>query len=199
MVQKYYKTNCEKVTGAIRELNSAKDSLVSKVDNIAKHFNARAMTSTSTAGVRFGGLNLNNYHGYGWGSKSPAREDKILWTTPNSNNISWPRSNLTKSHFKDYIRGMNEDEQKAFIKQKRDDLKSLQLEYNEMTKGIDSVSFDGFFESIGTDWGNLMFSGLNWFEFDGFVYLSSGTDFSSNASEILGSEFEFYYSKSKGK
>lgn len=199
MVQKYYKTDCKNVVSAIEELNKAEGLLTSKINGIANHFNARAMTSTSANGVRFGGLNLNNYHGFSWESKDPAREDKILWTSPNSNNISWPRSNLTKAHFKDYIRGMSEDESKLFIKTKRDELKNLQETYNKMTKDIKSISFDGFFESIGTDWGNLMFSGLNWFEFEGFVYLASGIDLSSNSVEILGSEFESSQLKSKGK
>lgn len=198
-MKKYYKTNCEKVLSAISQMNQEKDNLVKKIDKIASHFNARAMTSTSTTGVRFGGLVLNNYQGYSWEKNQPIREDKILWTSPNSNNISWPRKSLTKSHFKDLIRNMSDEEAGELMKKKRSELKVLQDEYNEMTKGIDSISFDRFFESIGTDWGNLMFSGLNWFEFGGFVYLASGMDLSSNAIEILGSEFESASDKNKNK
>ncbi|AUR92684.1 coil containing protein [Vibrio phage 1.175.O._10N.261.55.B3] len=94
---------------------------------------------------------------------------------------------------------MDDQEAKELIKSKRLELKSLQDEYSEMTNGVENISFDDFFESIGTDWGNLMFSGLNWFECDGFVYLASGMDLSSNATEILGSEFEAAQLKSKGQ
>ena len=198
-MKKYYKTNCEKALKAISQMNQQKDELVKKIDKIAAHFNARAMTSTSTTGVRFGGLALNNYQGYSWEKNQPIREDKILWTAPDTNDISWPRTSLTKKHFESLIRGMDDQSAKELMKAKRLELKLLQDEYAEMTKGVESVSFDSFFESIGTDWGNLMFSGLNWFECDGFVYLASGMDLSSSATEILGSEFELAQSKSKGK
>ncbi len=198
-MKKYYKTNCGKVLKAISQMNQQKDELVIKIDKIAAHFNARAMTSTSTTGVRFGGLVLNNYQGYSWEKSQPIREDKILWTAPNTNNISWPRASLTNKHFEPLIRGMDDQTAKELIKSKRLELKSLQDEYSEMTKGVENISFDSFFESIGTDWGNLMFSGLNWFECDGFVYLASGMDLSSNATEILGSEFEAAQLKSKGQ
>lgn len=198
-MNKYYKTNCEKVLSAISQMNQEKDNLVKKIDKIASHFNARAMTSTSTTGVRFGGLVLNNYQGYSWEKNQPIREDKILWTSPNSNNISWPRTSLTKKHFEPLIRGMDDQNAKELMKSKRLELKELQDEYSEMTKGIESISFDSFFESIGTDWGNLMFSGLNWFECNGYVYLASGMDLSSSATEILGSEFESASNKSKNK
>lgn len=198
-MKKYYKTNCEKVLSAISQMNQEKDNLVKNIDKIADHFNARAMTSTSTNGVRFGGLVLNNYQGYSWEKSQPIRDDKILWTVPNANKISWPRTSLTKKHFESLIRDMDDQEAKELMKTKRLELKSLQDKYSEMTKGIESISFDSFFESIGTDWGNLMFSGLNWFECDGYVYLASGMDLSSSAIEILGSEFESASNKSKSK
>ena len=198
-MKKYYKTNCKKVLGATSDMNQKKDELVNEANKVAANFNAKAMTSTSTDGVRFGGLVLNNYHGGFWGSDEPIRSDKLLWTAPNSNSVSWPRTSLTKKHFESLIRGMDDQSAKELMKAKRLELKLLQDEYAEMTKGVESVSFDSFFESIGTDWGNLMFSGLNWFECDGFVYLASGMDLSSSATEILGSEFELAQSKSKGK
>ena len=196
-MKKFYKTNCKSVLKALSEMNSKKDELVTESNKVAAHFNAKSMTSTSTTGVRFGGLALNNYHEDLFGKNVQIREDKILWTTPDSNGISRPRASLTKAHFKHLIKDMCDVEAKKLMKQKRSELKALQEEYRNMVRNLPDVEFEKFFESIGTSWGELMFCGLNWFEFDGYVYLCSGADLSSKASEILGSEFEKAKSESK--
>lgn len=197
MATKYYKTSDEKVLSAIRKLNKEKDELIAKSNILAAKFNAKAMTSTSTTGARFAGIVLNNYHGFSWGRGSPIREDKILWTAPNSNNISWPRSSLTKKHFEPWVRGMDDVEKSDYIRDKRAQLKDLQSEYNSLSAGINSIRFDDFFESIGTDWGNMMFSGIKWLELDGIVYLATSQDLANVADEILGSEFEAAHTKNR--
>ncbi|WHM52765.1 hypothetical protein vBVpaS1601_72 [Vibrio phage vB_VpaS_1601] len=173
MATKYYKTNKPEILAQVQRINNERDALKEAADKVAEQFDAKAMTRTSMHGASFGGLVLNNYENVDLfkGRTSPDREDKHLWTKPDRNNISRPRSSITG-------------------KENKAALKELTERYNAAVASIPKVDFEPFFESLGTNWGNLAFSGLNWFEQDGFIYFVSSQDFSEVATEILGSEYE---------
>lgn len=199
-MKKYYKTNCEKALFEHKSMNEAKDKLVVICDEFARKFNARAMVKQGSSSISFGGLVLNNYYHDTFSSNSEVRDDTLLWTVPDSNGVSRPKSSLTHKQVVASVKWSERSgDMKAKAKLERTRLVELQNKYNAERKIISEVSMEPFFNSIGTDWGNLMLSGLEWFEIDGFMYFATSLNFSENMTEILGSEFESAQLKSKGK
>lgn len=55
----------------------------------------------------------------------------------------------------------------------------------------DRISLKFIYESFGTDWGNLLFAGIGYFEgVDGFVYVETSAKLADHMAEILGSEYQ---------
>lgn len=175
MTKKYFKTNKPEVLAEVARLNQERKDLIAAADKFAAQFNAKAMTSTSMRGASFGGLVLKDYDTSGLYQLGrcgpPAREDKHLWTKPDRNGISHPRASIKGKELKAELRDLTE-------------------RYREGVKALPTVDFEPFFASLDIDWGNLMFSGLNWFEHDDYLYFESGLSFDEVATEILGSEYE---------
>lgn len=193
MAKKYYKTDNPEVLSAYEQMQTDSKKLSEDSQAFAVQFNAKNMMSTQMTGRRFGGLVLNDYHADIFNESAPVREDKHLWTSPNNNQISRPRSSLDVKKFKTELlsKGVtDQDVVKTKVKEAKAELETLQEEYRKGVSKLEDVSFDPFFETLGTNWGNLMFSGLKWFKHDGFMYFETGENFGDRMTEILGSEFE---------
>lgn len=192
MTTKYFKTNNPEILAAHATILAETDKLVEASKAFASQFNAKNIMSTSMTGRSFAGLELNGYYPYLFGNDGETREDKHLWTEPNKHNISRPRTSLNVKKFKEQFAG--QDISKEAIDEKvkaaKADLAELNKKYNEGVSQLSKVDFEPFFNSFGTNWGDLMFSGLKWFELDGYVYFATGADFRDRMTEILGSEFE---------
>lgn len=160
MATKYYKTNRSEVLAAVAGIIEQKNLMTSTCDELAKQFNAKAKYRTDHSGASFGGLEL----------KRP-RDDYGLWTNPNSNGISRPKSTTP-----------NKDLRPA--------LKVLKEKYEASFSDLPSVSFEELYKSIGRSWGDFIFSGITWWDYNGYVYFQTGSDLSQSAMEILGSEYE---------
>lgn len=187
MAIKYYKTCALEVMSAYAEMQAATKVLTDNCKTFADKFDAVNVMQTSMTGRNFGGLCLNNY---------ATRDDKHLWTTPNRNNISWPRANISVKTYKQSLPfNLTPEEVKQKVKQAKLDLKELESKYKKERVGMDRVDFDKFFASFGTDWANLMFGGLQWFDHDNTLYLA--TKNTLPLTEILGSEYEAAESKVK--
>ena len=188
MTIKYYKTCTLEVMSAYAEMQAATKVLTDNCKVFANKFDAVNIMKTSMTGRNFGGLYLNNY---------ATRDDKHLWTTPNRNNISWPRANINVKTYKESLRfkSLTPEEVKQKVKQAKLDLKELESKYKKERVGMDCVDFDKFFASFGTDWANLMFGGLQWFDYGNTLYLV--TKNTLPLIEILGSEYELAESKVK--
>ncbi|QZI93153.1 hypothetical protein SIPHO049v1_p0028 [Vibrio phage PS14A.1] len=191
MATKYYKTNNPEVLAAYAKMMAETDRLVEASKKFAALFGATNLMNTSMTGRAFGGLVFDSFN---------LRDDKHLWTKPDRHGRSWPRSSLNVKSYKDTFKFKNisEDELKANVKQAKADLVELRAKYKDNSVGMERVSFDDFFKSFGTDWGNLMFSGLQWMSHDDHIYFASGADFSKVMTEILGSEYELAELANKG-
>lgn len=191
MVKKYFKTSDPKVVIAHNRMVKDSEALAAACKKFAAQFGAANMMATTMTGRSFGGVHFDNFH---------LKEDKHLWTKPDSNGISRPRSAINVNAFKAQFKykDVSDEEVKAKLKQAKADLAALNTKYYEGRVGMEPVSFDDFFKSFGTDWGNLMFSGLRWLPHDGFMYFETGADFSDRMTEILGSEFEAAEAACKG-
>lgn len=189
MVKKYFKTNDPLVIKAHAEMVADSERLVENCKKFAELFNGVNMMSTSLTGRSFGGLKLNNFYPDIFNSNSPVREDTHLWTVPDRHGVSWPRKTIDVKKFKNSISDKDVDVKEA-VKKAKADLDELRAKYFDNKVGMESVDFDPFFKSFGTDWGNLMFSGLRWFPHDGHIYFETGADLRDRMTEILGSEFE---------
>ncbi len=189
MTKKYFKTNDPLVIKAHDTMVADSNRLFENCKKFAELFDGVNMMSTSSTGRSFGGLKLNNYYPDIFNSSSPVREDTHLWTVPDQHGISWPRKAIDIKKFKKIISDKDVDVKEA-VKKAKADLDELRDKWSNERVGMEPVSFDPFFKSFGTDWGNLMFSGLRWFPHDGHIYFETGADFRDRMTEILGSEFE---------
>ena len=97
------------------------------------------------------------------------REDKDLWTKPDQNYLSAPR--------------------RGKVKGKAKEQKELQDRYWDMFP--ESVEANPLYESMGMNWGELLFGGgFTMFSHGGAIYLRTGAKVGQMMTEILGSEFD---------
>lgn len=95
------------------------------------------------------------------------REDKDLWTKPDQHHLSSPRRGKVKGKVK---------EQKVL----------LDRYWEIFPPAVDKGSL---YDSMGLDWGELLFGGFTMFSHDGAIYLRTGAKVGPMMNEILGSEF----------
>lgn len=97
------------------------------------------------------------------------REDKDLWTKPDQNSLSAPR--------------------RGKVKGKAKEQKELQDRYWGMFP--ESVNANPLYESMGLNWGELLFGGgFTMFAHGGAIYLRTGAKVGQMMTEIIGSEFD---------
>lgn len=160
----YYKTNDPKVLSAYTELVAKKSALVEASTTFAAQFSGDPIFSISTTRNEFAGIQPKNYADF---------PDKHLWTKPNSSrggSIS-PRNSVT---------GKENKQKLAELKQRY---------YNERPAAMAPFDMDALFESIGTNWGNLMFSGAKWVKAGDYFYVATSAKLADHMVEILGSEY----------
>lgn len=115
---------------------------------------------------------------YGIDFKGCVPENSELWTKPRKQNefTAHPRSSVKGKDLKLALKELND-------------------KYKALRPNVTTLRFDPIYEALGTNWGDVMFSGMQWFKQGDFIYFSTGT--SSSAEEIMGSEFEAALNKRK--
>ena len=138
--------------------------LLDKCKEFCDLFNAEdVIYEQSASDISFGGLAF-----------SPEK-DRKFWTIPTRNDpFQNPRASLKKA-----------------CKQDRLEHKALLKKWNDNRPKV-CVSKDKLYESIGTNWGNLMFSsgGFSLFRHNSFIYVKTSVSLNEHMTEILGSEFK---------
>ncbi len=160
----YFKTNHPEVIAAFNENSQRRKALADRADQFAIEFGGEAIFLKS-GGVDtwFGGLKF----------APPKPSD--LWRKPDAHGCQHPRTSLAKG-----------------TKEERKQLKELNDLYTARTNHFnlnERVSRDDFLKSIGTHWGQVMFSGMSYFLHDGFIYVDTTAKLNDKVTEILGSEF----------
>jgi len=136
----------------------------------AEKFDAKPCYCNEVSQFRFSGLILKNYY---------QRSDMALWTSPiRGVGKSWPRRSLKR------IPAWSKEDFTA----KKAALAELQRAYEEAWPVIDKVDRDPLWDAIGTNWGELAFSGISLFFVDGELYLSTRLELKI-CTEIIGSEY----------
>jgi hypothetical protein len=161
---KFYKSAHEDVFNAYKSYKSLLETVKEDLDKFAGIFDGKAVLSYDLHGHRFAGLNLNDFI---------SRADRELWTKPVSHkgNISRPRASVKNKDI-------------------RKDLKDLKDKFNSNIPEVTKADLEPLLTSIGTDWGNLVFSGFGLHEKDGVIYVVTGAELNKSMVEILGSEYE---------
>lgn len=137
---------------------------------------AKPVYASSVHGKRFHGLRFH-----------PVKVSP-LWTIAQERDgfIQRPRSALPKSFKGD--RKAVEQERRALVDTWLAGMPSRSI--NE------SASLDALWKSLGTDWGNLLFNGIQWFRRGDVIYVATSAALATSATEITGSEFD--KAKAKG-
>lgn len=166
MTKKYYKTQDPKVLAEDQKADAELRLLHAEAKAFAAKFGARRA-------VVLEGIPFIRCHDLVFNTPGP---DPLLWTKEEGKN-HWqqrPRGVLPKG-CKDPV-----------LKEK---LRVLKEEYNA-ARVRREVSREPFYNSVGTDWGELLFCGLRWFTVDGWMYLQTSANLKNeNLVEIMGSEY----------
>ena len=158
----YYKTNSPEVMKVWDEMNVANTAMWDQFKEFAALYgNCKPLASKSTPCFSFGGLVF-----------SPP-QDTVTWTKPDKRSgTQRPRAS---------VRGQTPDErvaQKAMAKAWDENYPKLR------------VDLDPLYRSFGTDWGNLFFSGIGYFQgADDFLYVETNVTLAPHMIEILHSEY----------
>ena len=162
----FFKTNAPEAVQAITDFFAKKSALHAAADAFAAEFDAKAVVTMDINRVSYVGFIFNN----------PDQVNTGVWTkpSPSYHRISHLRAKPTKKEFKAEWVEASEKHKALFDK------------YFPNGSRIDK---DEIYRSLGTDWGNVAFTGLACFLHDGYVYVNTGLS-KLNAEEILGSEYE---------
>lgn len=158
----YYKTDASVRLDTWAALKEARKNLQDQADVIADRFGGKAV------------LMSNMHKFYMAGIRFKPSRDISLWTTPTSRdgNVQRPRA----------------APRKGASKETRAESKQLRAQWSEI-KWPESASMELVYESLGTNWANLLFSSLEMFEHEGFIYVATSAKLSPDMIEIFGSEF----------
>lgn len=166
---KYYKTNNANILLTHDEFNTKCTELRKQAIEWATLFNAEPVYQNTAEHLLLYGIRLNNFD---------SRNDTQYWTNPSPDSkCSRPRTRLKLNH-------------QLF----KDELAELTTKYFNMRPKIDKISREDFLKSMGTSWGNLLFSGFAYFPLNGCIYIATGANL-TNCTEILGSEYELAKNK----
>ncbi|HAS6603879.1 TPA: hypothetical protein I7258_23440 [Vibrio parahaemolyticus] len=162
-MKKFFKSNHADVYSAWTNYRNQVSKLKAECTAFAEHFDAKPAFVFSATGHAFGDLILNNPH---------TRPDAEFWTKPNSTrgNTSWIR-------------------QRVKGKENMNKLRELRAEYEKLKPECTDVSLDELYNTIGISWGDVVFSGIEWFAFEGDVYISTSLNLAKNVDEITAHEF----------
>lgn len=172
MTTRYYKTNDSGVLTAVEQHRANVRAVHEAGAAFGKLFDGQPVYAASATDVHFAGLRFT------------PRRDRRLWTAPDSQyrDVQRPRTTLPSG-------GDNRAQEKVTL----EDLKAKwKASYPKERAELQVI-----FEALGTDWGNAMMSGYQWFEHDGYFYFGSGMKLNDAMVEIFGSEFDAAYQASK--
>jgi hypothetical protein len=127
----------------------------------AAHFGGMLLIRADSHGRSIAGLRF-----------SPAKDDP-LWTKPDqqANGRQHPRASLKKA-----------------TKEQRQALVALQADW-EARFPREKADLAPVLAAMGTDWGNLFFTGIKFFVHDGAIYVSTSAKLAPCMVEILASEY----------
>lgn len=165
MTTRYLKIENESALAAWDAEQKEKDALFESVKPLVERFGGRALYSTSADSYDFAGLRF-----------SGEPENPELWTKPQRQNgdTQRPRNSLRKA-----------------TKEQREQLAALQKEWDSLYPKNKRVDRDPFYKSIGTHWGQIIFSGLTIFRRGDCIYAATSAALEVDGlSEITGSEFD---------
>lgn len=160
----YYKSTTDAPAKAHAEYLANKEALFKSMKALEEQFDGKAVYGFDVFRISFRGLVLNNVE---------TRDDAALWTKPDKGcgNISRVRSS---------IRG----------KELASQLRALKDKYSSLLPDVTRISLDGFWNSIGTNAGDLFFAGIKWHELGGVIYVHTRVKLGEGMVEILASEYE---------
>lgn len=162
MTIRYFKTQSPTVLAANKAIQQQKNELLEQVRVFEKLFDGKAVLSHSFTGFGFCGLKLHNFNN---------RPDNHLWTKPMKHNgfVSHPRGKAPKVADKVALEALNNN-------------------YMRNTPTIREVKYEPFYQELGTNWGEVMLSGIAFFEHNGFVFISTQLEL-KDCTEIVASEY----------
>jgi hypothetical protein len=162
----FYKTNDPAVLAAHRAVQDATAALRQQAKAFGERFGGEGLIGYSASGHRFAGIRF------------VLQKPLDIWTAWDKDGMQRPRAKAKP----------------GTTQERRDTLKALRAEW-DANAPTDRVSMDPLFQSVGIDWGNVMFSGASWFRFGDWMYFD--TRLKLTAQEILGSEFEAAHAASR--
>lgn len=163
MTRIYYKTNDASALEAVDAYNKEANSIRAEGLKLAEYFGGKLLVNNSVYGFRVAGLQFD------------PPKSTVLWTVPDwqtSAGKQRPRKTIAKAT----------PELKA-------ELKQIQEKYNELFPKREA-DFNIVLSALGTDWGELLFSGLSYFLHDGYIYFGCSVKVADHMQEILASEYE---------
>lgn len=165
MTTRYFKIENESALAAWDAEQKEKNALYESTKPLADRFGGKPLFSTTHDSYGFAGLRF-------FGEP----ENPELWTKPQSQNgnTQRPRTSLRKA-----------------TKEQRQQLAKLQKEWDALYPKNNRVDRDPLYKSIGTHWGQLVFSGLTIFRRGDCIYAATSAALEVDGlSEITGSEFD---------
>ncbi|WMC11712.1 hypothetical protein PU634_04935 [Oceanimonas pelagia] len=161
MSTKYYKTSEPAVIAAYQKMMADAHDLRDRAQACCNEFDAMPVIGQCAREYRYHGMRLNGFD---------VREDRHLWTRPDPNygGLSKVRSRLTGHSA---------------------ELKELRARVKQHWPEPDTVSKDGLYQALGTNWGNILLCGIAITEYNGTLYLATSATL-TGCTEITGSEYQ---------
>lgn len=159
---RYYRTEQPDVLAAAAAGHAARRELRQAANTFAESFGGKAILLSTVTNTYFGGVRFD--------PRRPAR----FWTQPNEHGVQRPRVRAQKGVT---WTDVEKAEQKQLI---------AVWDQRAPRQEVDDC---GLYAAIGTDWGNLLFAGLRYFEHDGALYVATSAELAPHMGEILGSAY----------
>lgn len=157
----YYKTNDSAVMESVKKHKEELASLFDASKKFADYFGGKHVCTRDFTRIRLCGV------------KFKPVKDFVLWTKPCKDyGTQRPRSKAGA--------GATEEQKIA--------LKTLMAEWIERSPKH-QVELEPLYNAFGTNWGELVFAGIGYFENDGYLYVETSAKLGPQMSEILGSEY----------
>ena len=157
----FYKSSDSVLMAAWKTYEAEARAMLVAGKAFASHFGGKLLTHSDLHGRSVAGLAF-----------TPAKDDP-LWTKPDAQRAGeqHPRTSLRKG-----------------TKEQRLSLAALLTEWSEHFPKQKS-NLEPVLAAMGTDWGNLFFTGIEYFEHDGAIYVSTSDKLAPCMVEILASEY----------
>lgn len=157
----FYKSNDAAVLAAIAAYEARKQVVRAAGKEFADYYGGKLLSRSDLHGYSIAGLCFQ-----------PAKDDP-LWTKPERENAGMQRPRAA-------VMGATKEQRAALAELKAGWKARFPQEKADMAPVL---------AAMGTDWGNLFFSGFAMFQHDGYVYVNTSTKLATSMVEILGSEF----------